>query len=293
MSSATSCPICSRKFGESKLTTFETNLRQSREELKRFSDEVANAEKKGEISPAESKNLLGRAARVQAQNVQSLTQRQLDEDTKTQTQHEQEIAAARLSIIKDARVKRQGEYDAEVTALKEKYGPQIKEALQNAQAQGLSPAQRRGFQDSAPASSRASKTKPLRAAAAKLTSDLGDLDEERTKKVRDGATQRLQVLASEMSQNATSLEASYKHAEELAGDDVKARLAVETRLAPQLEQVRVRARMAKLKGDSEALQNEYDDALRAAKDQGSARVRLEERGQRDLPQQEPDPSAGL
>lgn len=262
------------KFGESKETPFQKNLQAIRHDVEALNKSIDESLKKGDLSPIQAKSLKRQAVGSQAGLIAGVTQRQLDEDAKTQTQHEQEIAAARLSIIKDSRQKRQGEYAAEVTALNEKYAPQIKEALQNATAQGITPAQKRSLQSDA-GKLQSLQNRALVAAQNKLTSDLNDLDEERTKKVRDGATQRLQALASEMGTNTSALEASYKQAGQLAGDDAKARLAVETSLAPKLEQARLAARQSKLSADQTGLQNEYDDAIAAAKNQGAARVSLE------------------
>lgn len=265
----------STRFGEVKTTSFQKNLQDARKSLEDFNAEVDKQAGKGELTPTQATALKKRAADAQPDLIASLTTRQLEEDRKTLVGFQRETDQVRLSLIKDGRAKRQEEYDAEVSALREKYGPEIRDALTNAQAKGLTPTQRRSLQEGA-GELQAQENRALVLARKKLNDDLAQLDEDRALKTRNAATAGLAQTASEMEGNTKILQGEYTRQVELAGTSVAGRLAAERRLAPLLEAQRGEARQARLTADRAAARNEYDDAVRAARDQGSARSRLEE-----------------
>ena len=262
------------QFAESKTTSFQKSLRDARKSLEDFGKAVDDQLAKGELTPVQASALRKEAKAEQPKLVQSLTQRQLNEDAKTLEGHQREIEQARLNLIRDGRVKREAEYDLEIKGLHEKYGPQIKEALQNAQTKGLSPEQKRGFQETA-GRLQQQENEAVKAARGKLNQDLAQIDEDRAKKVRDGHTAGLTQLATEMDGRTKLLEQEYQRQQQLTEGNVAARLQMERRLAPALEAQQVAARNARLTGEREALENEYADALKAAAEMGGQRSALE------------------
>jgi hypothetical protein len=274
-------------YTEVKTTAFEGQLNSARKTLEAFNKEVDKALALGEkgraggITPEEAKTLRDRAAAVAARDVADITAQQHTKDLDTAASNEQAIQSARLAVIKDARVKREAEYQNEVTTLQRTYGKSIREALTNARTPGLDPASRAQLlRDAGVVQQQLAQAEE--AALAKRNQDLSNLDDARAKKLRDAGTQGLALLATESDARTKILSGERDRALQLAGSSVTGRLAVEERYGPALEQQQEAARQLQLRAEQAKLRNELADALSAADDQGTATAGLKLAAQQDF-----------
>ena len=273
-------------YTEVKTTAFESQLNSARKTLEAFNKEVAHAldlgekGKSGGITAEEAKTLRNRAAAVAARDVSDIVQQQHTKDLDTAASNEQAIQSARLAVIKDARTKREGEYQNEADRLRETYGKAIQEALTNAKAPGLDPANRAALQRDAGVL-QGQLSDAIKAAAVKRDQDLAQIDDDRAKKVRDAGVQGLANLASESDGRTKILQGEHDRAVELAGSDVDARLAAEQRYGPALEKQQEVARGLQYRADHARLDTQLQDALKAAENQGSATAGLQLAAQQD------------
>ncbi|WP_407538874.1 hypothetical protein Q0M94_11905 [Deinococcus radiomollis] len=275
------------KYTEVKTTGFQSQLASARKELESFNKEVDKAlklgdeGKKGGITGDEAKRLRDRAQAVAQRDLTDITAQQVTADKDAATSRETQIQQARLAVIKDARAKREAEYQNEVTTLQATYGKSIREALTNARTPGLDSASRAQLlRDAGVVQQQLAKAEA--AALVKRNQDLSDLDDARAKKLRDAGTQSLALLATESDARTKILTGERDQALQLAGSSVTGRLAAEERYGPALEQQQEAARQLQLRAEQAKLRNELADALKAADDQGTATAGLKLAAQQDF-----------
>ncbi|GGR11379.1 hypothetical protein [Deinococcus ruber] len=262
----------SSKYGQDKLTPFQTGVRSARIELEKMNDEIQKAIDAGKLTPEAGKSLIAQTSALQTRALHDLTQRQLDEDAKTLQGHEGDIQKGLTGLIVDARAKRSSELDQEVVDLKSKYAPQIQAALQNAQS--APKGQKASFLNEA-GQLQQQQAREIVVAQRKANADLEELDRTRGVKVLEAQQKLLTEQKSGLSQRTALLEQEQQAAITTAGDSAQGQLDAARRYSPLILAAKQNELTASSQLERNQAQADLASSLHDAEGAGKRRGELE------------------
>ena len=262
----------SEKYGQDKLTPFQTGVVAARKELDALNKSIQTALDKGQLTEAQGKGLQGQASALATRAVSDLTRRQLEEDATALRGHERDIQNGLTGLIEDARVKRQATLDQEIKDLGEKYGPAIKAALQNAQT---APAGQRGSFLREAGQLQQDQAREVVVAQQKANVDLEQIDRDRASKVRVGQQALLAEQQKSLVARTALLVSEQQEAVTAAGESSAAQLEATRRYAPLILAAKGQELQARSQAERLQAKTDLDNGLHDAETAGAARGQLE------------------
>ena len=200
-------------------------------------------------------------------------QKQFATDTADRVKHERDVQRAQLDLLQDARLKRQGVLQGELSDVRASYAEQIKATLSNAKTAPDS-ASRRQFQQDAGGLQQQQAQQEL-AIRRKADADLAQIDEDRVKKTQEAQQRVLDGQASGYAANIKFLEGQRDRELALAGESATGKLAIEQRYGPLLAQLRDQQAGAGQQAQRSALAATYRQQIEDARTAGGQRSALE------------------
>lgn len=201
-------------------------------------------------------------------------ERDLKEQGKLRLDHERDVQAAEAALGRDALDRRRAEGEAQIREIRERYDAEIQAALTNSRAAGLTPGQRRQYQEQA-GGLQVLQRREVAAAERQLSRELDDITQERLTKARAAQQATLDAQARTSAAVIKVLEGQRDRELALAGDVPAARLAIEERYASQIGRLQDEQRQVAAASQRSALLATYQQQLQDAEGAGAQRATLE------------------
>ncbi|GGJ65385.1 hypothetical protein [Deinococcus aquiradiocola] len=262
----------SEKYGQDKLTPFQTGVAAARKEVESLTAAIQAAIDKGQLTEAQGKGLMGQAGALANRAVSELTRRQLDDDAAALRGHERDIQNGLAGLITDAGAKRRATLDQEVKDLQDKYAPAIKAALQNAKS---APAGQRGDFLKEAGQLQQQQAQEIVIAQRKANVDLEALDRDRGAKVIEAQQKLLTEQQKGLQARTALLQQEQQAAITNAGDSAQAQVDAARRYAPLVLAAKRNELLAANQIERQQAQIDLTASLRDAETAGNRRGELE------------------
>lgn len=252
------------------MATIAKDFRERRAEL-----EAKLAGEKDLVVRLKITETIGKLEQVEQRTLSARTVEELKAGEDAVADAQRDVEQARINAMKEGAAKRAAELDNELKNIRDRYGPQIRAALENAMTVAGPDRAKFNAQAGQLQGLQAQAEQSARAAAARLAED--DQRREREKaeeqvRVTEEAQRRvLAARAAAADGIASIIEAQRARELELYGNTADARMQIEQRYADALVMVRLQALRVNAQNEAAQIRAAYEQQMRAAKSAGAQR----------------------